>query len=82
MQARRNEKNSGGGLQITKYCGPQWLADEKKIPFQIIWRQEKRNICRKQVIWISMTNKSLLKKIFGVSSQSRKIFKVCGGLKS
>ena len=35
-QACRNEKNSGGGLRIMKYCRPPWLADEENFPFQII----------------------------------------------
>ena len=30
-QARRNEKNSGGGA-----TNPSWLADEEKFSFQIV----------------------------------------------
>ena len=37
-QARRNEKNSGGGwggeVPITKYCRPPWLADQENFSFQ------------------------------------------------
>ena len=34
QQARRNEKNSGGGLRIMKYCWPPWLVDKKILRFK------------------------------------------------
>ena len=37
-QARRNEKNSGGGggLSIMYNCQPPWLAKEENFSFQIV----------------------------------------------
>ena len=36
IQARRNEKNSGGGWEFIEKCWPSWLAGSKDRSFEIV----------------------------------------------